>query len=96
MLFNRVSDLCKSKNITIWKLEKELNFANASISRWKNAYPSADRLQKVADFFGVSTDFLLGRDKTSPQGQKLADAFDELPPQKRDLVQRYVEMLKNE
>ena len=96
MLFDRVSDLCKSNNITIWKLEKELNFANASVSRWKKAYPSADRLSKVADYFGVSVDYLLGRPATSPQGQELASAFDDLPAAKRDLVKRYVEMLKSE
>nr|WP_319488589.1 helix-turn-helix transcriptional regulator [uncultured Caproiciproducens sp.] len=95
MLFEKVSDLCEAKGITIWKLEKELKFANASISRWKKSYPSADRLKKVSDYFEVTTDYLLEQDnQISAQSQILAKTVDKLSPAKQDLVKQYIDMIQ--
>lgn len=55
--------LCKQQNISIPKLEKELGFGNGAIYNWDKSSPSVDKLQKVADYFQVSTDYLLGRDE---------------------------------
>jgi len=97
LLFDKVSELCEVKGITIWKLERELKFANASISRWKKSYPSADRLKKVSDYFGVTTDYLLEQDnRISVQSQVLAKIVDELSPAKQDLVKQYINMLQAE
>ncbi|MBQ3571950.1 MAG: helix-turn-helix transcriptional regulator [Clostridia bacterium] len=43
-------------------LAKELQLSNASISYWENAKqePSASALFKLASFFNVSVDYLLG------------------------------------
>ena len=43
-------------------LAKELQLSNASISSWENAKqePSASALFKLASFFNVSVDYLLG------------------------------------
>lgn len=60
-----VQSLCKEKNITIAALERTLDFGNGTIKKWGNAAPSADRLAKVADFFGVSVDYLLGRSSSN-------------------------------
>ena len=40
-------------------MEKELGFSNGSISKWRNSTPTYERLQKVADYFGVSVDYLM-------------------------------------
>ena len=62
----RVKELCKNKGITIARLERELNFGNGTIRNWDRNSPSIDKIQKVADYFKVSTDFLLyGFDKAS-------------------------------
>lgn len=42
-------------------MEKELEFSNGSISKWKASTPKPERLQKLADYFGVSVDFLIGK-----------------------------------
>lgn len=47
--------------MTVAELERALNFGQGSISRWAKSAPSADKIQKVADYFDVSTDYLLGR-----------------------------------
>ena len=58
-LYERIETLRKSKNISQGKLEKELGFSNGSISKWKNSTPTTERLQKLADYFGVTVEYLL-------------------------------------
>lgn len=43
--------------------------ANSSIRKWDTQSPSSERLRKVADYFDVTTDYLLGRTDT-PQFTK--------------------------
>lgn len=43
-------------------LEAELGFGNGTIVKWDKASPNSEKLAKVADFFHVSVDYLLGRD----------------------------------
>lgn len=58
-VFERIEELRKSTGISQGKLEKELGFSNGSISKWKNSTPKSDRLQKLADYFGVSVEYLM-------------------------------------
>lgn len=58
-LFERIEELCNSRGISQGKLEKELGFSNGSISKWKNSTPNPDRLKKLADYFGVSVEYLM-------------------------------------
>lgn len=60
-LYETIQKLCKSRNITIAALERECELGNATIKKWANSTPSGDRLAKVADHFGVTVDYLLGR-----------------------------------
>ena len=53
--------LCNKKGITVSALVVELGLGKNSITRWDENKPSVDRVQKVADYFGVSVDYLLGR-----------------------------------
>lgn len=70
-LFERVEKLRAEKQISQGKLEKELGFSNGSISKWKNSMPSPERLSKLADYFGVSVDYLVtGEDKSSLSDKK--------------------------
>ncbi|NGG71380.1 helix-turn-helix transcriptional regulator [Lactobacillus salivarius] len=59
-IYQRIKDLANEKNISIRELEKQLNFSNGAINKWSSKAPS-DKLEKVANFFNVSTDYLLGR-----------------------------------
>ena len=56
--------LRKERNIGQNQLAKELNLSNASISFWENAKqePTAYALFKIAQYFDVSIDYLLGLD----------------------------------
>lgn len=62
-IVNRIKNLCNSKSTTMTALERELNFGKGIIRRWDEASPNSDKLQKVADYFHVSVDYLLGREE---------------------------------
>ncbi|NMG96082.1 helix-turn-helix domain-containing protein [Streptococcus pneumoniae] len=42
-------------------MERNLNFSNGSLRKWETSTPSGDKIEKIADYFNVSTDYLLGR-----------------------------------
>lgn len=93
----RVKALCKERKLPISRLEKDLGFANGYIGQLRKGTFPADRLQAIADYFGVTTDYLLGTDtKKEPltvNGEELSDAeaellelFRRVPEDQRDLV----------
>ena len=53
--------LCAENNITINKLESELGMSQYSIGRWKSSTsPTIDKISKIAEYFHVSIDYLVG------------------------------------
>ena len=61
-LVEKIRSLANQRNMSLPQLEVELGVGNGTISRWKNSAPSTEKLSRVADYFGVSIDYLLGRD----------------------------------
>lgn len=59
MLLENITALCRKRNISIARLEREVGLGNATVRGWKESSPSADNLKKVADYFGVSMDSLV-------------------------------------
>lgn len=57
-----IKQLCDKSGTSIKRLEKDLGFSNGSISKWKDAEPSSSRLAAVAEYFGLSVDFILSGD----------------------------------
>lgn len=63
-MLENIQRLCNQRNVTIAQLERDLGFGRGSIYKWDKNSPSIDKVQKVAEYFEVSTDFLLyGFDK---------------------------------
>lgn len=60
MFYDEIAKLCEHNGITIAKLERELKFSNATIRRWKHSSPSVTNAKRVADYFGVTIDSLIG------------------------------------
>lgn len=62
---NRIKELRKEKNITQVRLAKCLNIAQPTLSGYEtgNFQPDNETLLKIADFFGVTIDYLLGREE---------------------------------
>lgn len=73
-VYERIEDLRHSRKISQGKLEKELGFSNGSISKWKNSMPTPERLKKIADYFGVSVEYLMtGEDPENGERYYLND-----------------------
>ncbi|MBQ7923945.1 MAG: helix-turn-helix transcriptional regulator [Clostridia bacterium] len=62
VMAERLKTLRSEKNIGQNLLAKELQISNASVSYWENGKqePSAQAIYKLATYFGVSADYLLG------------------------------------
>ncbi|PRS24245.1 transcriptional regulator [Bacillus sp. GBSW2] len=60
-LVKRIKGLCDEKKVTFAEVERQIGISNGQIRRWDNVSPKSETLQKVADYFDVSTDYLLGR-----------------------------------
>lgn len=62
--FDKIKELAKKQGISLNTLEKKLNFSTNYIYSIKRGNPKVENLQQIADYFGVSTDYLLGRTDT--------------------------------
>ncbi|MGX7195218.1 helix-turn-helix domain-containing protein [Enterococcus olivae] len=60
-IVERIKELTTEKSMSVAELERTLGLGNSSVRRWDERTPGVDKLQKVADYFDVSTDYLLGR-----------------------------------
>lgn len=63
LLYDNVKALCEKKGISVWKMEKELGFSNASICKWNENEPGIRKVKKVADYLGVTLEELLEDEK---------------------------------
>ncbi|HFU3726095.1 TPA: helix-turn-helix domain-containing protein [Streptococcus suis] len=59
--FEKIKELCKKQRISLNQLEDKLGFSQNYIYSMKKGNPKVENLQKIADYFNVSTDYLLGR-----------------------------------
>lgn len=68
IIFTRIKELCQKRGISINKLESIVGMSQYSITRWKNSSsPTVDKLLRVAQYFRVSLDYLVGQtDISSP------------------------------
>ena len=64
MFWGRFYGLCLKNNTKPIPVVKTLGIAAGSVTKWKNGtVPNGETLDKIADFFHVSVDYLLGRDE---------------------------------
>ncbi|QHM64137.1 hypothetical protein C7M47_03102 [Lactiplantibacillus plantarum] len=76
-LFDRVKKLSDDQGKSLKTVALELGFGENSIYGWKTKNPGIDKLKAVADYFDVSTDYLLGREvQSSPDWATEDDKID--------------------
>ncbi len=68
--YEKIKELTKLQGISVRELEMRLGYSNGYFSKWKKVSPNSEGLSKVADYFGVSIDYLLGRDKNTSLAEK--------------------------
>lgn len=60
-LFERIKLLANKRDKSLKEVAVELGFSENLFYRWKTTEPKGVDLKKVADYFNVSVDYLLGR-----------------------------------
>ena len=84
-IYERVQYLAKNQCLSVRELGNKLNIGPTTLYKWKKQTPKSDILIKVADYFGVSTDYLLGRSD---------DKYDLSPQEKIDIGIEAEKMMK--
>lgn len=72
-LVEKIQKLCRNDKISLSKLEQTLGFGNGSIYKWDTNSPSANKVIKVAQYFKVTTDYLLLEDTEESQAFLLSE-----------------------
>lgn len=67
--FNKYLKLCNSVGKTPSKCALEMGISKVAVTNWKNRgnMPTDANLRKIADYFGITVDYLLGNEKTSAE-----------------------------
>ena len=67
MFWETYSELCKKNNESPTGVAQKLGFTNAACSKWKKGtVPNGTTLKTIADYFGVTTGYLLGEKPDTP------------------------------
>ena len=72
VLYQRIRELCGQRGITLSELADAVGISKTNFPKWgSTTSPSIDKVRKIADYFHVSIDYLIG-DSEIPQN---ADAI---------------------
>ena len=71
--YEKIKELADKRGISLTKLEEDLGYSRNTLYKLKSQKPNAERISEIADYFNVSTDYLLGR-TDNPNVAKDGDA----------------------
>ncbi len=103
ILGKRIKRLREKKNLNQLEFSKILNISNTTLSQYEagNRTPSDEIKEKVADYFDVSVDYLLGRTEkcnSEAKGSKNEDYYNfdvsNLPDEAIKQIEDYIEFVK--
>jgi transcriptional regulator with XRE-family HTH domain len=82
--------LLDERGIKNAEVSRATGISNMTLSDWKRGIstPKTDKLQKIADFFGVSLDYLTGRDEFSDE-QAMLDARISEDLELKEAIEKY-------
>ena len=74
MFYDIVNNLCKERKTTITRMAEDIGLSNAAPTSWrKGSVPKLSTLEKIAEYFGVSVDYLRGKETKkapTPKGER--------------------------
>ncbi|MTV95897.1 helix-turn-helix domain-containing protein [Streptococcus pneumoniae] len=59
--FEKIKELAKKRGKALGQVEEGLGYGRNTLYKIKNSTPNAERIAEIANYFNVSTDYLLGR-----------------------------------
>lgn len=107
MFWERFVQLCAERNTKPNPVAKELGISSGAVTNWKNgAVPQSATLKRIADYFGVSTSYLLGnvqmdlqhfaekeKEPTVTVDPKLLSLIDSMSEEELADLERYAEFI---
>lgn len=109
MFYYRWEELRQKKGVSRQKACEDCGYARTAWNKWKlGAVPNGEGLQTIADYFGVTTDYLLTGEETkkapTPDGERTVSDDDikfalfggdgEITDAMYDEVKRFAQMVK--
>lgn len=78
MFFNRFKQLCDEKGISVYRACTDIGLNRSAVAKWKNGgSPNGTTAAKLADYFGVTTDYLLEQSDDRESADTLRPVSDE-------------------
>ena len=67
-------NLLKINKTTVYRVSKETGIAASTLSDWKNgrSTPKTEKLRLIADYFGVSLEYMIGKDSKNDNSSELS------------------------
>lgn len=102
MFWLKYVELCNSVNKAPNKVASELGVTSGTATKWKNGAVPQDRtIKKIADYFGVSVEYLKGETDIKNPGAKdstemdkeVVRLFSKVPEEKKEEAMRYLRFL---
>ena len=109
MFWERFVQLCAERNTKPNPVAKELGISSGAVTNWKNgAVPQSATLKRIADYFGVSTSYLLGivddpdpialidpSKKSPPIIEMIDEAMKDLSEEDLEDLNKYIDFLRS-
>ena len=89
----RFKQLCKENGVTQKKALADMGMHRNRVQSWNDANPSAEALIKISEYFGITTDEVLGVDNKKTPTQKgerdyakMMEAFEKADESTREAI----------
>lgn len=108
MIGQTIRDLRKLKKMSQSELAKVVGVSQTTVTAWETgkAEPSSSAISSLADYFNVTTDYLLGRPEKKDDDTKTADIDDDdviftyegrrIPKEDLELIRRIMRGTRND
>lgn len=98
--YERLNLLCTEKHLTPTALSEMLNFSRGSLTAWKNGTtPNSKTVAAIAEYFNVTTDYLLNGTVSTPTVIYTRDPdieiFERIELLKNEEIRQIVLLLRN-
>ena len=98
-LYNRIEDLCKERGTNITSMCKESGAPRGSLTDLKMGRTNrlnTTTLSRLSEYFGVTVDFLIGKEDTKKPADQKADGlrglgYDELTPEEKAIIDSMID-----
>lgn len=85
-MYEIFEQLLQEKGVSAYRVAKETGISQPTLSDWKRgkSVPKLDKLQKLAAYFGVTVDYLLGKNPDSDDSSGLEQPEDDVSAMLKD------------